>query len=143
MVMCYLIYEIQIVGSHYFEPTLLYMIPKRPQNDIPNHPPSSTLTVFQIKGSPFGRARKWHLTPKEYKAAHLHVLLNCAKVQPLPLVSYSVKCLEYLHNPFDLDIMHMCSLICAGAFVTLCQWVNRNYPTKTWIRLSKHNFHIG
>ena len=47
MVMCYLIYEIQIFWSHYFEPTIPFMIPTRPSNEIPNHPPSSlTLTVF-------------------------------------------------------------------------------------------------
>ena len=83
MVMCYLIYEIQMFGSHYFEPTLPSKIPTRPRNDIPDHPTSSsTLSVFHTKGKPFGRARKRHLTPEEYKAAHLHVLLNCGEVQP-------------------------------------------------------------
>jgi len=83
MVMYYLIYEIQIFGSHYFEPALPSKIPTRPRNDILNHPLSSSmLTVFHMKGSPFGRARKQHPTPEEYKAAHLHVLLNCSEVQP-------------------------------------------------------------
>ena len=70
-------------GSHYFEPTLPATILTRPRNDIPDHPTSSsTLSVFHMKGKPFGRARKRHLTPEEYKAAHLHVLLNCGEVQP-------------------------------------------------------------
>jgi len=47
MVMCYLIYEIQMFESHYFESTLPSTIPTRPRNDIPNRPTySSTLTVF-------------------------------------------------------------------------------------------------
>ena len=83
MVMCYLIYEIQMFGSHYIELTLPATILMRPQNGIPNHPTfSSMLSVFQMKGPPFGCARKRYLTPEEYKAAHLHVLLNCGEVQP-------------------------------------------------------------
>jgi len=70
-------------GSHYFEPTLPASIPTRPRNDIPDHPTSEpTLSVFHTKGKPFGRAHKHHLTAEEYKAAHLHVLLNCGDVKP-------------------------------------------------------------
>ena len=59
MVMCCLIYEIQILGSHYFEPTLPFMITMCPRNEVPNHPPgATTLTVFQMKGSPLDSACK-------------------------------------------------------------------------------------
>jgi len=39
-----------------------------------------TLTMFNVKGSPFGHGRKRHLRWEKYKAVHIHVLRNCTEV---------------------------------------------------------------
>ena len=83
MVIAYLIYEIQIFGSEYFDANLPSMNSTIARNPVPYpHGPPSTFTVFQMKGTPFGKCRKRYLTQAEYKAAHLHILLNCNEVQP-------------------------------------------------------------
>jgi hypothetical protein len=44
---------------------------------------SETLTIFRKReGIPCGRCTRRDLTDQELKAAHLHVLLNCAEVNP-------------------------------------------------------------
>jgi len=82
MVMCYLRYEIQTFGSHYFELTIPSMIAMHPRNEVQcDYRPAMILTVFHMKGSLFGCAHKWHLTHEEYNVAHLHTLLNRSEAQ--------------------------------------------------------------
>ena len=83
MVIAYLIYEIQTFGFDYFEANLPSMNSTIPRNEVPcQHGPPTIFTVFQMKGTPFGKCRKRYLTQVEYNAAHLHILLNCHEVQP-------------------------------------------------------------
>jgi len=59
MVMCYLRYEIQTFGSHYFELTIPSMIAMHPRNEVQcDYRPAMILTVFHMKGSLFGCAHK-------------------------------------------------------------------------------------
>ena len=59
MVMASLTYEIKTYGSHYFDPKLLAMMPTTPRNEAQhdNRTPL-TFTIFNMKGYPFGGARK-------------------------------------------------------------------------------------
>ena len=83
MVIAYLIYEIQIFGSEYFDANLPPMNSTSARNAVSfQDDPPTTFAVFQMKGVPFGKCRKRYLTQAEYNAAHLHVLLNCNEVQP-------------------------------------------------------------
>ena len=44
---------------------------------------SQTLTIFRkMEGIPCGKSTRRDLTDPELRAAHLHVLLNCAEVNP-------------------------------------------------------------
>jgi len=81
--MAYLIYEIKTFKSHYFGLKLQAMMPTGSRNEVrhANRAPLAFI-VFTMKGSLFGRGCKRHLTPEEYNAVHLHILLNCREVKP-------------------------------------------------------------
>jgi len=82
MTMEYLIYEINPFDSHYFDATLPSMNSIIVRNEVLfQNSLLTTFTVFQMKGDPLGPCHKCYLTKVEYNAAHLHIVLNCNKVQ--------------------------------------------------------------
>jgi len=81
----YLHREITYFCSHYFKSmTLLGNTTLRndPRQDSDNKV-HNTLSVFNRCGRPSGSAKDHWFTDKEFRSAHVHILINCTEVKPI------------------------------------------------------------
>ena len=81
MVQAYLAFEIKHFVEYYFQSNL--HCPQIGHNESMRQPELQmpTLSVFNRRGTPFGNRGKRYFTEPEYRAARLHILLNCDEVQ--------------------------------------------------------------
>ena len=82
MVNAYLAFEIKHFDEYYFQSSLHSPSIGRNEGMQQPEPPLPTLSVFNRKGTLFGNRGRRYVTEAEYRVARLHILLNCAEVQP-------------------------------------------------------------
>ena len=80
----YLYMETTYFCSYYFESHVPSMRTRCRQNEYELHDEGvqPTLSIFEPQGRSAGKPGKRYLNEQEYKAAHLHILLNCVEVEP-------------------------------------------------------------
>ena len=80
----YLYMETTYFCSYYFESHVPSMRTRNRRNEYDFHDEGfqPTLSIFEPQGRSIGKLDKRYLNEQEYKAAHLHILLNCVEVEP-------------------------------------------------------------
>ena len=69
--------------GHYFIDRVLVPTTTRNEVYVDSERDPLTLSVFNLPGRHSGKAMEhWMVDPKEYRSAHVHVLINCAEVKP-------------------------------------------------------------
>ncbi|XP_058731844.1 uncharacterized protein LOC131603526 isoform X1 [Vicia villosa] len=69
--------------SHYFKTFSLFPSTSLRNDPRPDHENSQpTLSVFSKCGRPSGKSRDYWVIDKEWKSAHVHILINCDEVKP-------------------------------------------------------------
>ena len=80
----YLYMETTHFCSYYFESHVSSMRTRSRRNEFEpqNESFQPTLFAFELRGRPAAKATKRYLSDQEYKAIHLHILLNCTELEP-------------------------------------------------------------
>jgi len=69
--------------GHYFIDRVLVPTTTRNEVYVDSERDPLTLSVFNLPGRHSSKVREhWMVDPKEYRSAHVHVLINCAEVKP-------------------------------------------------------------
>jgi len=81
----YLYREITYFYSHYFKSVSLLgntTFKNDPRRDSDNEV-QCTLSILNKCGRPSGSSKDHWLTDKDYRSAHVHILINCNEVKPI------------------------------------------------------------
>ncbi|XP_057786088.1 uncharacterized protein LOC131003575 [Salvia miltiorrhiza] len=79
----YILEEMSTFSSYYFEDhvtTKWRNLPRNIEESVEDSDDPNQLLIFKPVGRPIGRMTKRYMDPKEYMAAHMYILSNCAEV---------------------------------------------------------------